>query len=60
MTQKKKKKMTTNCTNFLKRLSWFHKNFWGNRYRIFKNDKVIKEILVYKKRIYIIKEDDII
>jgi len=31
-------------------------NFWGHRYRIFQNDRVIKEILIYHKRIYELEE----
>ena len=37
----------------LKRL-WI--NFWGNRYRVFEDDKVIKEILIYHRRIYILNK----
>ena len=47
------------CTNFFQKLSWFHKNFWGNRYRIIKDNKVIKEILIYHKKIYVLKDGDL-
>ena len=31
-------------------------NFWGNRYRVYKDDKEIYELLIYKKRIYVVKD----
>lgn len=33
----------------------FWKKFWGKRYRIYKNNKEVKEILIYKHQIYILK-----
>ena len=38
MIQTKIRKMIMTCTNFFQKLSWFHKNFWGNRYRIIKDN----------------------
>jgi len=39
----------------MKKLSWYWKLFWGNRYRIFDKDKnKVQEILVYHKKIYIL------
>lgn len=51
--------MTMTCTKFINKVSWLHKNFWGNRYKIIKDNKVIKEMLVYHKKIYILKECDV-
>lgn len=41
-----------------KKSFWWHwKRFWGNYYRIYDgNNRVIKEILVYHKRIYLIED----
>ena len=39
-------------------LTWNHKKLWGSRYRIFNNDKVT-ELLIYHKRIYVLKEYNI-
>lgn len=39
-------------------LTWNHKKFWGSRYRIFNDDKVT-ELLIYHKRIYVLKEYNI-
>ena len=38
-----------------KKLSWYWKLFWGNRYRIYDKEKnKIKEILIYHKKIYLL------
>ena len=38
-----------------KKLSWYWKLFWGNRYSIYDKDKnKIKEILIYHKKIYLL------
>jgi len=38
-----------------KKLSWYWKLFWGNRYRIYDKDKnKRKEILIYHKKIYLL------
>lgn len=34
------------------------KKFWGKTYRIYKNNKMVCEILIYHHKIYIIKEDE--
>ncbi len=35
------------------KIGW--RNFWGTRYRIYENEELIKEIIIYHKRIYITK-----
>lgn len=37
---------------------WWHwKRFWGSYYRVYdSNNKLVKEILIYHKKIYLIKE----
>lgn len=38
-----------------KSILWKWKRFWGNYYRIYdSNNKVIKEVLVYHKKIYLL------
>lgn len=37
----------------LKQIKYLWMNFWGQRYRVYKNNDLIKEILIYHKRIYI-------
>ena len=39
--------------SFLKRFKIGWRNFWGHRYRIYENEELINEIILYKKRIYI-------
>lgn len=42
----------------MKKIIWNWINFWGTRYRVYDKDKnEIKEILIYKKRIYILEEN---
>ena len=42
----------------MKKIIWKWINFWGTRYRVYDKDKnKIKEILIYKKRIYILEEN---
>lgn len=38
----------------LKKIRKLWISFWGNRYRVFEDDKLINEILIYHKRIYIL------
>ena len=38
----------------IKKISWIWKNFWGSIYRVYEDDKKIKEILIYHKRIYLL------
>lgn len=36
---------------------WYWKRFWDNYYRIYdSNNKVIKEVLVYHKKIYLLED----
>ena len=39
----------------LNSLWWKHKCFWGNRYRVIKDGKTIENLLIYHKKIYILK-----
>lgn len=41
-----------------KKFIWNWKKFWGYRYRVFKDDKVVEELLIYKRRIYILEQKD--
>ena len=42
----------------MEKIIWNWINFWGTRYRVYDKDKnKIKEILIYKKRIYILEEN---
>lgn len=45
--------------DIISKLFWYHKKFWGNRYRLFYDNKVI-ELLVYHKKIYVLKDGDVI
>ena len=45
--------------DIISKLFWYHKKFWGNRYRLFYNNKAI-ELLVYHKKIYVLKDGDVI
>lgn len=38
-------------------LCWKHKCFWGNRYRVIKDGNIIQTLLVYHRKIYILKEE---
>ena len=40
----------------MKKIKWIWIKFWGNRYRVIKNDELLKEIVIYDHRIYIIKD----
>mgnify|MGYP001024594190 FL=1 len=42
----------------LSKFLWFHKKFWGPRYVVIENDKVIKYLLIYHKRIYVLNKED--
>ena len=42
----------------LKKISWSWKKFWGYRYRVIKDDKVIQELLIYHRKIYILKNKE--
>lgn len=42
--------------NIFKKIRWLWIKFWGKNYRVIKDEKVIKEILFYKHRIYVIKD----
>ena len=39
--------------DIISKLFWYHKKFWGNRYRLI-------ELLVYHKKIYVLKDGDVI
>ena len=42
----------------MEKIIWNWINFWGTSYRVYDKDKnKIKEILIYKKRIYILEEN---
>ena len=53
-------KISSNCTRKeeyeedIKKIRKLWISFWGNRYRVFEDDKLINEILIYHKRIYIL------
>lgn len=32
------------------------RNFWGTRYRVYENEKLIQEVILYRKKFYIIKK----
>lgn len=38
----------------MKKILWYWKRFWGNYYRVYKDDNLINEILVYRKKVYIL------
>lgn len=40
----------------LNSLWWKHKCFLGNRYRVIKDGKTIENLLIYHKKIYILKD----
>jgi len=40
----------------MKKLKKLWINFWGHRYRVFEEDNKVCEILIYHRKIYIIKE----
>ena len=40
----------------LNSLWWKHKCFWGNRYRVVKDGKTVETLLIYHKKIYILKD----
>ena len=39
--------------DYLKKFKKKWINFWGSRYRVYKNNKKLGEIVIYKKKIYI-------
>lgn len=41
---------------YLKRFKIAWRNFWGTRYKIYDNEELVREIIIYKKRIYITKK----
>lgn len=45
-------------TKIFKRVCWTWKRFWGYRYRIIEDEKVIREILIYHRKIYILKSKE--
>ncbi len=42
--------------NFFKRFKIGWRNFWGTRYRVYENEKLIQEVILYHKKFYIIKK----
>ncbi len=40
----------------MKKLRKLWINFWGHRYRVFEEDNKVCDILIYHRKIYIIKE----
>lgn len=38
----------------LKKLMWYWIKFWGKRFWIYKDNKEVNEILIYKHKIYIL------
>lgn len=39
----------------IKKLCWYWKLFWGNRYQVYDKDKnKIQDILIYHKKIYLL------
>ncbi|MEG1582222.1 MAG: hypothetical protein RR334_03635 [Clostridia bacterium] len=32
------------------------RSFWGNRYRVYKEDEKVAEVLIYHKKIYILSD----
>ncbi len=41
---------------FLRRFKIGWRNFWGTRYRVYENEKLIQEVILYHKKFYIIKK----
>ena len=41
---------------FLKRFKTGWRNFWGTRYRVYENEKLIQEVILYHKKFSIIKK----
>lgn len=41
---------------FLKRFKTGWRNFWGTRYSVYENEKLIQEVILYHKKFYIIKK----
>ena len=42
----------------IKKTKWLWINFWGKKYRIIKNGKAVKEILIYRHKIYVLKDKE--
>ena len=38
----------------IKKISWIWQNFRGSVYRVYEDNKKIKEILIYRKKIYLL------
>lgn len=36
----------------MKKLKKLWINFWGHRYRVYRKDELVKEILIYHRKIY--------
>lgn len=41
----------------MKRFLWKWKLFWGDCYKVYNDDKLIVQILIYHKKIYILEKD---
>ena len=50
--------MVMKFKSIIKKLTWKHKCFWGNKYRIIEKEKVKVKILVYHRSIYILEEEN--
>lgn len=40
----------------MKKFLWRWKLFWGNCYTIYEKDTIVKKILIYHKKIYVLKK----
>lgn len=40
----------------LKKFKIVWRNFWGTRYKVYEDDKLIQEVILYHKKFYIIKK----